>query len=84
MVVLGDGKLGLLVAAVLRLTGGALTLVGRHRDKLAIAEDWGVPVWLADESLQAGTADVVVECTGSPQGFEFCPAPAAPAAASWC
>jgi alcohol dehydrogenase len=70
VVVLGDGKLGLLVAAVLRLTGAELTLVGRHRDKLAIAEDWGVPVRLADESLPAGAADVVVECTGSPQGFE--------------
>ena len=43
VVVLGDGKLGLLVAAVLRLTGAELTLVGRHQDKLAIAEDWGVP-----------------------------------------
>jgi alcohol dehydrogenase len=70
VVVLGDGKLGLLVAAVLRLTGADLILVGRHRDKLAIAEDWGVPVWLADELLPAGAADVVVECTGSPQGFE--------------
>ncbi len=70
VVVLGDGKLGLLVAAVLRLTGAELTLVGRHRDKLAIAEDWGVPVRLADESLPTRAADVVVECTGSPQGFE--------------
>ena len=74
VVVLGDGKLGLLVAAVLRLTGADLTLVGRHRDKLAIAEDWGVPVLLAgdragDESLPTDAADVVVECTGSPQGF---------------
>jgi threonine dehydrogenase-like Zn-dependent dehydrogenase len=70
VVVLGDGKLGLLVAAVLRLTGAELTLVGRNRSKLAIADDWGVPVRLADESLPEGAADVVVECTGSPQGFE--------------
>ena len=71
VVVLGDGKLGLLVAAVLRLTGAHLTLVGRNRNKLAIAEGWGVPVRLAEEPLPAHTADVVVECTGSPQGFEF-------------
>jgi alcohol dehydrogenase len=70
VVVLGDGKLGLLVAAVLRLTGAVLTLVGRNHDKLVIAEGWGVQVRLADESLVAQTADVVVECTGSPQGFE--------------
>ena len=76
VVVLGDGKLGLLVAAVLRLTGADLTLVGRNRSKLAIAEGWGVQVrlagepLLAGESLPEGAADVVVECTGSPQGFE--------------
>jgi alcohol dehydrogenase len=68
--VLGDGKLGLLVSAVLRLTGADLTLVGRNRNKLAIAEGWGVQVRLTEEPLPAHTADVVVECTGSPQGFE--------------
>jgi alcohol dehydrogenase len=70
VVVLGDGKLGLLVAAVLRLTGADLTLVGRNRSKLAIAEGWGVQVRLAGDPLPARAADVVVECTGSPQGFE--------------
>ena len=70
VVVLGDGKLGLLVAAVLRLTGAELTLVGRNHDKLVIAAGWGVQVRLTDEPLPAQTADVVVECTGSPQGFE--------------
>ncbi len=42
VVVLGDGKLGLLVAAVLRLVGTGCTLVGRHAGKLAIADAWGV------------------------------------------
>ena len=53
VVVLGDGKLGLLVAAVLRLTGADLTLVGRNRSKLAIAEGWGVQVRLAESPLPA-------------------------------
>ncbi len=69
VVVLGDGKLGLLVAAVLRLTGCDLTLVGRHADKLAIATGWGVPVLLGDQELPGGSTDIVVECTGSPTGF---------------
>lgn len=69
VVVLGDGKLGLLVAAVLRLTGCDLTLVGRHAEKLALAAAWGVPGRLAAEPLPWRTADVVVECTGSPDGF---------------
>ncbi len=69
VVVLGDGKLGLLVAAVLRLTGADLTLVGRHPDKLAIARAWSVDVSLASGPLPDRAADVVVECTGAPAGF---------------
>ncbi len=69
VLVLGDGKLGLLVAAVLRLTGAQLTLIGRHEEKLAIARAWGVATALADDAAPAGQADIVVECTGSPAGF---------------
>jgi alcohol dehydrogenase len=69
VVVLGDGKLGLLVVAVLRLTGAELTLVGRHPAKLAIAAGWGVSVRKADEPWMGGKADVVIECTGNPEGF---------------
>lgn len=69
VIVLGDGKLGLLVAAVLRLTGCDLTLVGRHPEKLALAAAWGVPGRLTQEALPEHSADVVVECTGSPDGF---------------
>ncbi len=57
------------MAAVLRLTGCDLTLVGRHPDKLAIAAGWGVSVQRAGQELPARSADVVVECTGSPTGF---------------
>jgi alcohol dehydrogenase len=67
--VLGDGRLGLLVAAVLRLTGADLTLLGRHPTKLAIAAGWGVHVQTADTPWPGDKADVVVECTGNPDGF---------------
>jgi alcohol dehydrogenase len=82
ILILGDGKLGLLVAAVLRLTGADLTIVGRHPAKLSIAESWGIPVHLAERGVQGGRspwhgnpqeglkqADIVIECTGSPDGF---------------
>jgi threonine dehydrogenase-like Zn-dependent dehydrogenase len=72
VVVLGDGKLGLLVAAVLRLTGADLLLVGRHVRKLEIASSWGIHTHLAaGNSLDrpAASADVVVECTGKAEGF---------------
>ena len=51
VVVLGDGKLGLLVAAVLRLTGAELTLIGRHKEKLAIARGWGIVTASAGEAI---------------------------------
>lgn len=70
-VVLGDGKLGLLVAAVLRLTGADLTVVGRHPGKLAIAQGWGIPVCSDAGDLPLREADVVVECSGSASGFDL-------------
>ncbi len=69
VIVLGDGKLGLLVAAVLRLTGADLTLVGRNPNKLALARGWGVVTRATDDPLPDHAADVVVECTGNMEGF---------------
>jgi threonine dehydrogenase-like Zn-dependent dehydrogenase len=68
VVVLGDGKLGLLVAQVLGLTGCDLLVVGRHAEKLEILRRLGVPTALADEVGDV-QADVVVDCTGHPDGF---------------
>ncbi|HID86331.1 MAG TPA: alcohol dehydrogenase, partial [Anaerolineae bacterium] len=68
VVVLGDGKLGLLVAQVLALTGCDLTAVGHHPEKLAILERRGVDARLSDEALDI-KADIAVECTGHPSGF---------------
>jgi alcohol dehydrogenase len=69
VVVLGDGKLGLLIAAVLRLTGADLLMVGRHPEKLALAEAWGVRTLLASEAPGDQSADIAVECTGNAEGF---------------
>ena len=68
-VVLGDGKLGLLVAQVLALTGCDLTVVGHHEEKLGILAARGIPTHLGEPELDRG-ADVVVECTGRAQGFQ--------------
>ena len=68
VIVLGDGKLGLLVAQAMRLTGCDLLAVGRHADKLAILERQGIATHLAGEGLDI-KADVVVDCTGQPGGF---------------
>jgi threonine dehydrogenase-like Zn-dependent dehydrogenase len=68
VVVLGDGKLGLLVAQVLATTGCNLLTLGKHASKLQILETRGIRTALITEA-PAITADVVVECTGQASGF---------------
>jgi len=69
VVVLGDGKLGLLCAQVLAGTGASVTLVGKHAEKLAIVAERGIDTRLLEEWAPAGTADCVVEATGSAAGL---------------
>jgi alcohol dehydrogenase len=69
VVVIGDGKLGLLVAQVLRLTGCDLLVVGRHEGKLSILQRQGIDTCLEQDAPAGGTADVVVDCTGNAEGF---------------
>jgi threonine dehydrogenase-like Zn-dependent dehydrogenase len=69
VIVLGDGKLGLLCAQVVSLTGCDLTLVGHHPEKLAIAARRGIDAQLGDEVINANTADLVIEATGHPSGY---------------
>jgi len=71
VVVLGDGRLGLLVAQVLKNAGAEVTLVGRHAWKLELARPWGIRIITRSESkLRAATVPVVVEATGSLRGLE--------------
>lgn len=68
VIVQGDGKLGLLIAQVLQLTGCNLLAVGRHESKLAILQMRGIKTALAGQQIEPG-ADIVVEATGSAEGF---------------
>jgi threonine dehydrogenase-like Zn-dependent dehydrogenase len=63
-VVLGDGKLGLLVAQVLSGAGADVTLAGHHEEKLARARGLGIRT-----GKRTGGADVVVDATGAPGGL---------------
>jgi len=67
-VVLGDGKLGLLVAQVLRDAGARVRVVGRHPGKLAILERLGIETVLFD-AWRPQPAALVVEATGSREGL---------------
>jgi threonine dehydrogenase-like Zn-dependent dehydrogenase len=68
--VIGDGKLGLLCAQVLALTGASLLLVGKHSSKLRIAERRGIETATpAKAGKQKPQFDVVVEASGAAAGF---------------
>lgn len=67
--VLGDGKLGLLIAMLLRAHGYNVQQFGRHRDKLRIAESGGVSTELANGPLPEAAYDWVVDATGSAEGL---------------
>lgn len=68
VIVIGAGKLGLLTAQVLRLTGADLAVVVRHHKQRKLLSKWGIPAVGIDD-LQVAQADVVVDCTGNSSGF---------------
>ena len=70
ILVLGDGKLGLTIALALSCAGLNVTQVGKHIEKLNITKNQGVKTLLLDELAVTKTWDVVVEATGSVNGFE--------------
>jgi 2-desacetyl-2-hydroxyethyl bacteriochlorophyllide A dehydrogenase len=68
--VLGDGRLGLLVAQVLSTAGVRITVAGRHAEKLQLARSWGMNVAdVQKEPLPSAGFALVVEATGSPAGL---------------
>ena len=70
VVVLGDGKLGLITALALNAQNLNVTLVGKHQNKLDIAKAQGVKTALLNDFKIEKIYDVVVEATGSVNGFE--------------
>lgn len=70
VIVLGDGKLGLITALALNAQNLNVTLVGKHQNKLDIAKAQGVKTALLNDFKIEKIYDVVVEATGSVNGFE--------------
>ncbi len=70
VIVLGDGKLGLIIALTLNAQNIDVTLVGKHQNKLDIAKAQGVKTSLLQDFPIEKKYDVVVEATGSVSGFE--------------
>jgi len=70
VLVIGDGKLGQLVAQTLALTGCNLLVIGRRHDKLEKLASRGIKVGFEDLVIPR-SFDIVVECTGNPNGFNL-------------
>lgn len=67
--VLGDGKLGSLCALALAERGCAVTLVGKHPDKLAKVASFVTTVEHQELEALPNDFPLVVEATGSPSGL---------------
>jgi threonine dehydrogenase-like Zn-dependent dehydrogenase len=69
--VIGDGKLGLLCAQAMALTGAPVLLIGKHPEKLRIAERRGIETATAKNARKRKREfDVVVEASGSASAFD--------------
>ncbi|MBX3064991.1 MAG: alcohol dehydrogenase catalytic domain-containing protein [Anaerolineae bacterium] len=72
VLLIGAGKLGLLIAQVLKHTGCDLSVIVRRDKPKRLLEKWGIPtIDSRSESLDSlrQSAHVVVEATGSEEGF---------------
>ncbi len=68
--VVGDGKLGLLCAFGLALSSSNVVQIGKHPEKLALAEKRDIETMLAaDAAKRRSEFDVVVEASGSESGL---------------
>jgi len=70
VLVVGAGRLGMLIAQTLKLTGCDLKAVVRRAAPAEMLAGFGIePVYV--EEVVENSADLVVEVTGSPSGFEL-------------
>jgi len=68
IIILGDGKLGQLIAQVLFLYSKKVVCVGKHAWKLKLLNNLGIDTALVGD-MPAPGADIVVDATGSAEGF---------------
>jgi alcohol dehydrogenase len=70
VLIVGDGKLGILINHAISTTGARITHVGKHAEKLKLVEKPGSQTVLM-KNMPSKQYDVVVEATGSLSGFLF-------------
>lgn len=71
VVVLGDGRLGQLIARVLKGRSDRLLMVGRHDRKLNLAQEQGIETVKVEKLSPSAASDVVIDATGRADGFDL-------------
>jgi len=71
VLLIGDGKLAILIALALKPTGCCLTVVGKHDDRLARFNRFGIGTTLRLDRFTPAPYDIVIEASGNPSGFEL-------------
>jgi len=69
VLVLGDGKLGLLIAQVMKLRTPKVSCAGKHKRKLEVLKEKAIETHLLGTKIR-DKFDVVVEATGNERGLE--------------
>jgi threonine dehydrogenase-like Zn-dependent dehydrogenase len=70
VLLVGAGRLGQLIAQTLALTGCDLRVVARHDHQQSLLKSRGIRT-ITEEEIQPWRWDIVVEATGSPDGFSL-------------
>jgi threonine dehydrogenase-like Zn-dependent dehydrogenase len=70
VLLIGAGRLGQLIAQTLALTGCDLRVLARHELQQNLLKGRGIRI-IAEEEIEPGRCDTVVEATGSPGGFSL-------------
>jgi Threonine dehydrogenase and related Zn-dependent dehydrogenases len=68
VLLLGDGKLALLIALAVQSCGCSLLVVGKHSEKLLFFENLGIATVLLND-FKKSSFDVVIEASGNPSAF---------------
>jgi 2-desacetyl-2-hydroxyethyl bacteriochlorophyllide A dehydrogenase len=69
VLIIGDGKLGQLIAHVIAATGCKLYVAGKHPDKLEYLQTLPLKTILTKDLDTSNQFDIVIEASGSPEGF---------------
>jgi len=71
ILLIGCGRLGLLVAQVLNLLSSPFIALAKYPHQQNLLSKWHIPYLTSPDQIEEKSFDLVVEATGSPAGFDL-------------